>query len=254
MPRGPGFVRAAFLLWACMTQREAGRLGGAWERHGARVLVAAIVLCVVGWGLAMVAWSRAARAPDWWPGLDPTDPAVVAEAEKLERAFANQVSLPREGDGDWRVKVGADSANAWLAVRLRVWVEGEGVAWPDGVEQVRAGFRGDRVALGMRVTGGGVVWAEFTPEVRRDGSVWLEAHGAWVGTQRVPWSWALDGMERELAIHAPEAAGTLASVLAGETPLMVEPVVRLPDGRRVRVLELRSVEGGVGVAMRTEWE
>jgi hypothetical protein len=228
-----------------------------WDRHGVRVLAGAVGACVVGWVVVMVVLHRAGTAPGWWPGLDPTAPEVIAEAEKVERAFANQVSMVREGagesaDADWKVKVGSGSANAWLAVRLRAWVESEGVVWPEGVEQIRAGFAGDRVALGMRVTGGGVVWAQFTPEVRRDGSVWLKAHGAWVGTQRVPWWWALDGMQRELAKHAPEAAGTLGAVLDGEAPLMVEPVVRLPDGRRVRVLELAAVEDGVGVALRTE--
>jgi hypothetical protein len=233
---------------------------GFWDRHGARVLVGAIGVLLVVWAAGMVGLRRAGTAPGWWPGLDPTDPAVIAQAEQVERAFANQVSLVRQGadgthDAEWKVKIGADSANAWLAVRLRRWVEGEGVAWPEGVEQIRAGFSGERVALGMRLSGesgGGVIWAEFTPEVRADGSVWLEAHGAWVGVQRVPWSWALSGMERELASYAPEAAGTLGAVLDGEMALMVEPVVSLPDGRRVRVMELAAVEDGVGVRLRTE--
>ena len=240
-----------------MTDATTGGIGGFWRRRGAGVLIGAMVVLVTGWAVLMVLLSRAGTAPAWWPGLDPTEPAVVAEAEKLERAFANQVSMVRAETGgqgaDWKVRVGAASANAWLAVRLRAWVEGEGVDWPAGVEQVRVGFDGARVSIGMRVEGGGVVWARVTPEVRADGSVWLRAHGAWVGCQRVPWFWALDGMERELARHAPEAAGTLRSVLAGEMPLMVEPVVRLPDGRRVRIVELRAGDDGVGLAMRTEW-
>lgn len=240
-----------------MTDTTTGGIGGFWRRQGAGVLVGAIVVLLAGWAVLMVLLSRAGTAPAWWPGLDPTEPSVVAEAEKLERAFANQVSMVRAETGgqgaDWKVRVGAASANAWLAVRLRAWVEGEGVDWPAGVEQVRVGFDGERVSIGMRVEGGGVVWARVTPEVRADGSVWLRAHGAWVGRQRVPWFWALDGMERELARHAPEAAGTLRSVLAGDMPLMVEPVVRLPDGRRVRIVELRAGAEGVGLAMRTEW-
>ncbi len=261
MPRGPVSTGPRFY---CARMGEQAGWSGFWDRHGVRVLVGFVGACVVGWAVVMVVLHRAGTQPGWWPGLDPADAGVIAEAEKVERAFANQVSMVRtgtggaggSGDADWKVKVGSGSANAWLAVRLRAWVEGEGVAWPEGVEQIRAGFAGDRVALGMRVRGGrgggGVVWAQFTPEVRRDGSVWLKAHGAWVGTQRVPWFWALSGMERELAVHAPEAAGTLGAVLAGEMPLMVEPVVRLPDGRRVRVLELAAVEDGVGVALRTE--
>lgn len=222
------------------------------------MLVGAIVLCVAAWAVAMVALNRAGAEPGWWPGLDPGSPGVIAEAEKLERAFANQVSMMRDptdgadGSADWRVRIGADSANAWLAVRLRAWVESEGVAWPEDVRQVRAGFDGERVALGIRTARGGVVWAEVTPEVRRDGSVWLRAHGARVGRLPVPWSWAMDGLERELAVYAPEAAGTLRSVLAGREPLMIDPVVRLPDGRRVRIVELRGVGDGVGLAMRTE--
>lgn len=229
-----------------------------WRRHGARVLIGAIGACVVLWLVTVLALGRAGSEPGWWPGLDPVSSEVIAEAEKLERAFANQVSMMREptddadGSSDWRVRIGSDSANAWLAVRLRAWIESEGVVWPEDVRQVRAGFDGDRVALGIRTERGGVVWAEFTPEVRRDGSVWLRAHGARVGRLRVPWGWALDGLERELAVYAPEAAGTLRAVLAGREPLMIEPVVRLPDGRRVRIVELRAVGDGVGLAMRTE--
>lgn len=253
MPRGPALSGPRFY---CVRMSRAERIGGWWRAHAGWALGGGIAACVLGWGLVLVGLARAGASPDWWPGLDPTAPEVIAEAEKVERAFANQVSRVREedaaGGADWKVMVGSSSANAWLAVRLREWVESEGVVWPEGVEQVRAGFRGDRVALGMRVEGGGVVWAEFTPRVSRDGSVWLTAHGAWVGRQRVPWFWALGGMERELALHAPEASGTLAAVLAGEAPLAVEPVVRLPDGRRVRVLELGVMEEGVGVLLRTE--
>jgi hypothetical protein len=98
------------------------------------------------------------------------------------------------------------------------------------------------------------LWVTLTPEVRQDGSVWLRAHGARVGGVPVPGSWVLGGLEREVDRYAPGATETvsLRAVLAGEAPLMVEPVVRLPDGRRVRIVELAAGENGVAMSMRTE--
>jgi hypothetical protein len=64
----------------------------------------------------------------------------------------------------------------------------------------------------------------------------------------------LSGLEREVEKHAPGATDSvsLRAVLAGEAPLMVEPVVRLPDGRRVRIVELAAGADGVAMSMRTE--
>lgn len=232
-----------------------------WSRHAAPVLLGAIGLCVVVWAVGLVLLARLDDTPGWWPGVDPRSPEVIAEAEKLERAFANQVSQVREptdADGsDWRVRISQKSANAWLAVRLRSWVENEGGLWPSDIESVRVGFVGRRVSLGARVTGvsgSSVLWVTLTPEVRQDGSVWLRAHGARVGGVPVPGSWVLGGLEREVDRYAPGATETvsLRAVLAGEAPLMVEPVVRLPDGRRVRIVELAAGENGVAMSMRTE--
>lgn len=235
--------------------------------------------CVLGWASGLWALRRLDDTPAWWPEVHAKDGATIAAAEHLERAFANQISLvraptggdeggdvDRESDGqgggaaDWWVGVTAESANAWLAVRLRAWAENEGVVWPAPVEAVRVGFLGDRVALGARVrhgSGSSVVWMTVTPEVRRDGSVWLKAHGARVGGLAVPGSWALAGLEREIASHAKggrpgDLEGVpLRAVLAGKAPVSVEPVIHLPDGRDVRILELRADGGRVVLCLRT---
>jgi hypothetical protein len=39
----------------------------------------------------------------------------------------------------------------------------------------------------------------------------------------------------------------------GRDPVTGFDLVRLPDGRRVRIVELRAGAEGVGLAMRTEW-
>lgn len=244
---------------------DGGETGGWWARCGARVLIGCIAACVVGWAVVMVVLLRLDDTPGWWVWVDGADPAVLDEAERLERAFANQVSAVRpdaEGDGsEWAVAVSERSANAWLAARLRAWVENEGAVWPPEIESVRAGFVGERVALGARLGHGpesSVVWMTMTPEVRRDGSVWMRAHGAWVGGVSVPGSWALSGLEQGLARQAPEDAAKIArgpslrDMLSGVAPVSVEPVVHLPDGRDVRILELRVREGRVEVVLRTE--
>lgn len=226
-----------------------------------RALCGAIVLVVLLWVLALVAIARANAVPAWWPRVDGQDPGTIEEAQTLERAFASQVSKVRQGDGqggaDWRVAINPVSANAWLAARLRPWVESERAGWPDEVEQVRVAFLGDRVALGARVRGASgpvIVWATLTPEVRQDGSVWVHAHDARVGTLPVPGGLAVSRLQREVDGRLGEKAGAvpLSRVLAGEAPLSVEPVVHLPDGRDVRILELRARNGRMELSLRTE--
>lgn len=217
-----------------------------------------IVSVLVLWVGSLVFLSRLGDNPAWWPEVDAADAATIEQADLLERAFASQASKVREktdeNGADWRVAINQDSANAWLAVRLRGWAEDGKADWPDEVESIRVGFHEERVTLGVRVlhdSGASVAWLMFTPEVRSDGSVWVETHGARIGGVPVPDRWVISQLESHFGPGKP-GDPNMREVLAGRAPIAVEPVVHLPDGRDVRILDLHARGGRVELSLRTE--
>lgn len=238
------------------TNPAAARVDRLW--FGPRVIVGAMVGVVVVWAGSMVFLSKLDQDPAWWPEVDSSDAATIEQADHLERAFASQASMVRqntdESGADWRVAINQVSANAWLAVRLRGWAADGKAEWPDAVESIRVGFDDERVTLGVRLlhdSGASVAWLMFTPEVRSDGSVWVESHGARIGGVPVPDSWVISQMESHLGPGKP-GEPSMRQVLAGEAPIAVEPVVHLPDGRDVRILDLHARGGRVELSLRTE--
>lgn len=242
--------------------RKAGQSGrgdgDAEPRFGARAILAAMAGVLVLWGGTLWFLSSLGEDPAWWPTVDASDAATIEQADLLERAFASQASMVRantdETGSDWKVAINQDSANAWLAVRLRGWADDGKADWPDEVDAVRVGFHEERVTLGVRVrhdSGASVAWLMFTPEVRGDGSVWVETHGARIGGVPVPDSWVIAQMESHFGPSEP-GEPTMRQVLSGEAPIAVEPVVHLPDGRDVRILDLHARGGRVELSLRTE--
>jgi len=227
---------------------------------GPRAVLGAMVAVVLVWGVSVLLLSRLNQTPRWWPEVDASDAATIDAADLLERAFANQASKVRERTdetgADWQVAINQFHANAWLAVRLRGWAADGKAEWPDEVESVRVGFHDDRVTLGVRVlhdSGASVAWLMFTPEVRTDGSVWVRAHGARIGGVPVPDSWVIAQLESHFGAGGTETGEpTMREVLAGRAPIAVEPVVHLPDGRDVRILDLHARGGRVELSLRTE--
>ncbi len=227
-------------------------------RFGVRAILVAMAGVVVFWGGSLWFLSELRQDPAWWPEVDATSTETIELADLLERAFASQASMVRantdETGSDWKVAINQDSANAWLAVRLRGWADDGKAEWPDQVDSVRVGFHEERVTLGVRVvhdSGASVAWLMFTPEVRADGSVWVRTHGARIGGVPVPDSWVIAQMESHFG-RAEPGEPTMREVLAGDAPIAVEPVVHLPDGRDVRILDLNARGGRVELSLRTE--
>jgi hypothetical protein len=148
-----------------------------------------VLLC--GVGAALYALSR--REPEWWYRPDAGTPLA---AERVENQVVSELSLARPAQetgpyrsGGWTLEVTQAEANAWLATRLRLWVENRGGRWPAQVEGVSVAFRPGRVLLGVKLGegyGGRVVSGAASPEVREDGSVWLRVEGVSLGGLPVP--------------------------------------------------------------------
>ena len=242
-----------------------------------------IALCLL---LALGVWlvGRGLRAtPVWWNEPSATTPEAAELGRKIEAALGSEASMRRDmtpaGDADdasllvsepWGFTLNVDQANAWLANRLRLWVESQGHEWHSELASVRGHFAGGRIIAGARLEREGqsrYVTATMRPEVRDDGSLWLTAETVTVGRVAMPASWVLDRASARSDEIVPEPfrglpeADAVFRVFAGQVPLSSEPEIRLPrpDKRRVRLLALGMVddpEGGaqrVAVTCRTEW-
>lgn len=259
---------------------------GPWVVGGAMGLVIVLIVAVVAMSVQMNA------PPVWWQTVAADNPEVASDAKELENAIFTQLHLRRDTvqtetesgevlrSAEWWVALPAEDANAWLAVRLPVWVAGkmfeaaedaepgEGAdelgVWPEELAEVQVSFQHPHILVGARMEQEGkqrYFSATLVPELREDGTLWLVAKQVHVGRLSVPASWVLAEAEHRADDIVPEAfrglpeAEAFFQIFAGERPFANEPEIRLGDGRRVRLLALRSNDKGkLEVKCRTEYK
>ena len=194
-------------------------------------------------------------------------------AAEVENAVLAQLSLVRMGsrdrDGVWRsdpwsVSISEEDASAWLATRLPRWIasrEGDD-AWPSQVAQIRVSFRDGSIVAGALLVGGAassqVLGVETRPEVDANGALLTPATRVRVGRVSLPASWLVDTVRARASDFVP--AETLATPVAqaamralmGQGPLTRDAVIRLDDGRRVRILKLAPRDGRLDMTFQTE--
>lgn len=226
----------------------------------------------------------AQEAPTWWHRRDWRTPEVSRTAEALENWLVSSVyharldahrapgqSLPPDAAPTfdkpvtWTIPVSSSDANAWLNSRLPRWIrhESETFQWPEQIEELQVEFRDDKILVGVKVR-----YAESTqflsatlrPAIREsDGSLWMPAQTVSIGRVRLPASWFLSPQPTALAQEQipeelrelPETQ-SLAAVFSGQIPVAQKPIIKLADGRRVRLLNLTSRDGTLQVTCRTE--
>lgn len=193
-----------------------------------------------------------------------TEPATAAARESIAPLATPVPSLntPQR----WRMGIKAEDANAWLNLRLPKWLanQDESFTWPEEVRELQVDFRDQRLFVGARLVGGGrerVVSAQIAPEFHADGSLWMPAEWVMIGKLGVPASWLLSGegdtlqdVQEEVPDdlrELPQTQGVLGA-FAGRHAVMTNPVVRLGDGRRVRLLSLEAKDGTLIIECQTE--
>ena len=241
----------------------------------ARLIVAGLALAATVSVAGLVASGLARSAPSWWRVYRPT-PELADHGAAVENAVVSLVYQQREPDpewlaapeGPWRSQTWSrairdEDASAWLATRLPAWIDGQSdlPGWPDGLGKPQIRFDEGIVRIGIsyaRDDGHRVISANFRPTVHEDGSVWLRSDWVHLGRLPVPASLVLGEAADRLRDRLPESlagdpnAARLARVLAGDIPLAENPVMRLEDGRAVRLLGVRVGEGRIELDLRTE--
>jgi hypothetical protein len=240
------------------------------------------LICVA----AILGLMLAQSTPGWWKEIDPKAASVIEAARRVENGAATQLTKIRKTEPvpgsmgasePWTIKLTASDANAWLAARLRPWLEsqeGEKFTWPRDLDRVEIEFQDGRIYVGASIRKPGeegkaeskkqVLSAALRPELRSDGGLWMPATWVSVGKLSLPPSWLLPRSKREGSNarnkRIPDPTGMLAEVpqlsdllgaLAGERAAMQTAIIKIGDGRRVRLLGLEPKEGALYITCQT---
>jgi hypothetical protein len=166
--------------------------------------------------------------PGWWA------PPTAVDGSRFEHDVAAEVSRVRPAsEATWSMGIAEDALNAWLAHRLRRWVDhDEALAWPEGLANVQVHLGNDH-AIELAARQSGIVWrVRFRATVEEE-TIAFTPEVAHAGLLRVPEV----GLEWLLSL-LPEGTITQEGVIRMPT------VGSLGDGRRVA---LRGVESMAGV-------
>lgn len=260
----------------------AGRLGALggnqWRKRGPLLILVAIGLTVgVTWGVLYVG-QRMKAAPEWWLTLPENDPAIMQTALDVENGISGELTRRRDlteqdlppvgpvrASEPWAVRLESAQASAWLTERLPKWAAAEGwlADWPEELAELRLNFDGATIRLGARIRSkdtadGSYMSATLTPQFRADGTVWLIADSVAIGTLALPPGWVFNkSAAKNGSVLPTELQGDdldeIFKVFAGDHPAP-DPLIRLGDGRRVRLVGIRpEEEGTVLLIFRTEY-
>lgn len=247
-----------------------------WRRARRGIVTGALLLVLLVSGVLLAASAMVQRSPNWWRRVDAADPRTIQSAQDVENGLTTLFHMDREPDAaagfegrpvseEWRFAIRAVDANAWLNTRLPAWLtrREDLSAWPDEIGQIQVDFNDGIIHVGVEVEASpGIVRilsADVRPQVREDGSLWLPAELVRVGTLPLPAGAVLRTARRQanamvpVSIRQTADADLLWKAFLGEGAVAVNPTVRLPDGRRVRILGLRAHRGTLEVRCRTEW-
>lgn len=238
------------------------------RRFFLRLLLALALSGVVLAGIAaFVALQLASENPEWWRPLNPRDEQTVEAAQTVEIGVTNALhqsrAAPDHAPEAWTLSVSEREVNAWLAARLRDWLanQAEAVTWPVELSEPQIDFREGKVAIGASFKRGKsveVLAVTLLPRIDREGALWLTADDVSIGKLSIPASWALSGsgslIRDRLPAHVLERPETkrILDVLAGKEPVTKNAILKLSDGRRVRVLGIKATDDALLVTCRTE--
>lgn len=238
-----------------------------WFVGSSLVAIAVLTVAVV------FAYLLIRSAPAWWRTVDPQSPTSSEAGELLQNALGNQFTAVRPAAADlqpgerwrsevWRFAVEVDDANAWLNTSLPNWIKSDPdmPAWPDDIGSIQVAFRNGLMYVGVELLRGDgapqYLAAAVRPVMHEDGSLWIPADTVLVGRLPIPpevvLSQARARVHNILPEELTERGRALLRVFEGKEPLAESPVVRLGDGRQVRVLDIQPRDHRLIVSCQTE--
>ncbi|GAB4386666.1 MAG: hypothetical protein Kow0022_16340 [Phycisphaerales bacterium] len=210
-------------------------------------------------------------APAWWRTIDPSSPATIELADELEQAIGRQLTLVRPAAADlnasgawrsedWTTAIPDADANAWLNANLPDWIASDPdlPSWPDSIRTLQARFMNGIIQVGVAIRRGErtlYLSASVRPHVDDAGALWLPATRVHIGRLPIPASIMLRHADESLEPLVPpelrDDASALVRLFRGIDPVP-NPVIRLGDGRQVRLLRVVPRNRRLIVTCRTE--
>jgi hypothetical protein len=218
-----------------------------------RVIVVVVVLALCG--VALV-WRLSRVPPAWYAPPPATDPIVVELADRAEYRLVQEAQKIREPDQDvWTLRIRQEQINAWLAARLRQWIEHEGERWPQQLGTPQVSVTPDALSIALPLVGESTtryIVARIKPVIAH-GKLRLELHRVALGRISLPGE-PLANLLKTVADAAPDALdlpqiNTAIDWLRRRDA--IDPVIDLADDRRVRILDLQLDDGWIDVTART---
>ncbi len=235
-------------------------------------------LAVVGVSCALILTVviMARGTPSWWRAVPRDDPGTAETARRFEDGITNSLYLVRPTDpafvpshpGEWRsetwtIRVNAAEVNAWLNTRFEPWLThiDKTFTWPEDLSEVQLSAGPEGIRLGARLWLGGrerIVSASVEPLVRADGSLRLPARRVGLGRLSIPADWVLDLSDPAAGGYVPvdlrghPETGSVMRAFLGEGPVVKDAVIKLGDGRGVRILGITPQDGALVLTCRTE--
>ncbi len=232
-------------------------------------LVAIAILTVT----ATFGYLLARATPAWWRTVDPDSPKSIETADLLQNALGNQFTAVRPAAADlkpgepwrsepWRFALEVDDANAWLNTSLPRWIDSDPdmPPWPKDILSIQVAFRHGLIFVGIELDRGDdqrqYLAAAVRPELRDDGSLWIPADTILIGRLPIPpevvLAQAQARVDNILPEELTERGRELLRVFRGQKPLAKNPVIRLGDGRQVRVLDITPRNRRLIITCQTE--
>jgi hypothetical protein len=208
------------------------------------LLITTVLLGVAG----LVLWRVTMTPPSWYRPPDVQDAAVADLAEQVEYRLVEQTQKVRPRAEQWSLRVRENQINSWLAVRLPKWIAHQGDAdWASRVGTPQVRLEPGVISVAVPLLEGAlsrtvVVSAELQ---LTDGTLHARLSRVALGGMSLPGE-RLANLLRIASpliprtINAREITSALQQ-LDGTNP--IDPVFRLSDGRRVRMLQLRIDDG-----------
>lgn len=176
----------------------------------------------------------------------PSGPEVAWSAERFEQRVINEGHRVRGLDESWELVIDEAGANEWLSTRLMDWMRSQvpPLSLGGGVGAVRVMFRAGVVYAAAELDRGRIVTVGASPIVDEQGRLVLSIRSASVGRLGLPAAWAARAL-------SPGSARAGPIRFDGDGMVVGEPILRLADGRRVRVVGAETGEGSLVLRLKT---
>lgn len=209
-----------------------------------QLLAVCFVLAIL---VGLWAWWRSSQRPVWFePTVNPTA-EEAARGEYLENQLVTQFHKVRpEESARWTIDLDEEWMNAWLAARFPQWAASQNLQIADELSAVHVSITENEFRIGVSMAqalGGRIVSLASTPSIDENGQLVLTDSNLRLGRLNLPTDWLQSVGGLSQVNFAPAQA-----ILVGQ-PL--EPVVRLADGRQVRILAMELHPGRISLSLET---